>query len=69
MQAVRQPITTPEEVAEADIGQASLRADERDEALAAVRRGQVYRFCPSAPGEPRRVLLVTTEAAVRRIWG
>ena len=62
-------VTTAEDLDAFVAYQRKLRDQEREEALHSVRRGRVLPYCPSAPGEPRKVLLIATEAHVRRVWG
>lgn len=61
--------TTPEDLVAFDARQRQLHNMEREEALHSVRRGRVLPYCPTAPGKPRKVLLIATEAHVRAVWG
>jgi hypothetical protein len=67
LKAVSQPTTVDDLEDAADGQQAILRA-EREAALDDVRRGRAYKICLGT-GPGRRTVLVTTRAAVERLWG
>lgn len=58
-----------EDIESFEAWQRGVRDSEREEALETIRQGKVYAYCPSVPGEPRRVFLITTIEDIEEIWG